>query len=172
MLRNYENKSFSYLSESHYESIYVADCNFVKVNHSNFELYDSMIFESQLDYCTFSTARIGKNRFGYSSLSNCSICHTNFIKNEFNDINLSFITFYDSLICGNNFEKCKFKSVMFENVNFENSYFSDCLFHDITLNNCKGFKNAFFENINFGTTENPVILSDEKALQYLLNYNF
>ena len=58
MFRNYENKSFSYLSEPHYESIYVADCNFFKVNHSNFELYDSMIFESQLDYCTFSTARI------------------------------------------------------------------------------------------------------------------
>ena len=47
MFRNYENKSFSYLSEPHYESIYVADCNFFKVNHSNFELYDSMIFESQ-----------------------------------------------------------------------------------------------------------------------------
>ena len=56
---------------------------------------------------------------------------------------------------------------MFENVNFENSYFSDCLFHDITINNCKGLKNAFFENINFGTIETPVILSDEKALQYL-----
>ena len=55
--------------------------------------------------------------------------------------------------------------------NFENSYFSDCLFHDITINNCKGLKNAFFENINFGTIETPVILSDEKALQYLLNYN-
>ena len=53
----------------------------------------------------------------------------------------------------------------------ENSYFSDCLFHDITINNCKGLKNAFFENINFGTIETPVILSDEKALQYLLNYN-
>ena len=118
MFRNYENKSFSYLSEPHYESIYVADCNFFKVNHSNFELYDSMIFESQLDYCTFSTARIVKNKFGYSSLSNCSICHTN-----------------------------------------------------ITINNCKGLKNAFFENINFGTIETPVILSDEKALQYLLNYN-
>ena len=61
--------------------------------------------------------------------------------------------------------------VMFENVNFENSYFSDCLFHDITINNCKGLKNAFFENINFGTIETPIILSDEKALQYLLNYN-
>ena len=59
---------------------------------------------------------------------------------------------------------------MFENVNFENSYFSDCLFHDITINNCKGLKNAFFENINFETIETPVILSDEKALQYLLKY--
>ena len=26
---------------------------------------------------------------------------------EFNDINLSSISFFDSLICGNNFEKCK-----------------------------------------------------------------
>ena len=52
---------------------------------------------------------------------------------------------------------------MFENVNFENSYFSDCLFHDITINNCKGLKNAFFENINFGTIETPVILSDGKS---------
>ena len=60
---------------------------------------------------------------------------------------------------------------LFENVNFENSYFSDCLFHDITINNCKGLKNTFFENINFGTIETPVILSDEKALKYLLNYN-
>lgn len=64
MFRNYENKSFSYLSEPHYESIYVADCNFFKVNHSNFELYDSMIFESQLDYCTFQLLVLVKINLG------------------------------------------------------------------------------------------------------------
>lgn len=63
MFRNYENKSFSYLSEPHYESIYVADCNFFKVNHSNFELYDSMIFESQ-----FIVYPINRSIPGYESM--------------------------------------------------------------------------------------------------------
>ncbi len=45
-------------------------------------------------------------------------------------------------------------------------------FHDITINNCKGLKNAFFENINFGTIETPVILSDEKAFNIYLTIIF
>lgn len=44
---------------------------------------------------------------------------------------------------------------MFENVNFENSYFSDCLFHDITINNCKGLKNAFLRILILEQSKHP-----------------
>lgn len=168
MFNNYEKQTFSNITGSNYGSIHVVDCNFTKVEQSDLELYDSMIFESKWEYCNFSDALISKNKFGYSSFSQCNICDSKLIKNEFQDISFNTVRFSDSSICGSNFENCEFYRITFENVDFANCYFSNCSFHNVIVKNCNGLQNAYFKNIDFGANG---ILSDEKALAHLLVSN-
>lgn len=94
MFNNYEKQTFSNITGSNYGSIHVVDCNFTKVEQSDLELYDSMIFESKWEYCNFSDALISKNKFGYSSFSQCNICDSKLKKMSFR---ISHLILYDSL---------------------------------------------------------------------------
>ena len=128
MFNNYEKQTFYNVTGSNYGSIHVVDCSFTKIEQSNLELFDSMIFESKWEYCNFSDALISKNKFGYSSFSQCNICDSKLIKNEFQDISFNTVRFSDSSICGSDFENCEFYRTAFENVDFANSVKPVCVY--------------------------------------------
>lgn len=154
-----------------------------------------LLTDSVLIECSFSNSSMDRIDLYHTELYSCrftmsSFCETNLIKSEINDtnfINTSFdgTTFSKAEIFDCIFLRCAFKKssfisagiwnskfdgCTFENIDFESVYVENVIFSNSSFINPINLEKATKLTINVGTADQPILLSQEESVKWIIDH--
>lgn len=156
------------LSEVLLEQSYLIDCTFDDLKLENVDFHSSLLASStfinaSLDQCDFY-----KSDLRYTDFSNCIIKNSRFSKADCWEAAFNNACLVDCNLINISFHLTDFRNARLENVDISVSTFKDTLLNEVKLKSIKGIEEAFFQSINIGTPEKPVLLEKEEARKWFL----
>lgn len=156
------------LSDVLLEQSYLIDCTFDDLKLENVDLHSSLLASStfinaSLDQCDFY-----KSDLRYTDFSNCIIKNSRFSKGDCWEAAFNNACLVDCNLINVSFHLTDFRNARLENVDISVSTFKDTLLNGVTLKGIKGIEEAFFQSINIGTPEKPLLLEKEEARRWFL----
>lgn len=156
------------LSDVLLEQSYLIDCTFDDLKLENIDFHSSLLASSTfintcLDKCDFY-----KSDLRYTDFSNCIIKNSRFSKADCWEAAFNNACLVDCNLINVSFHLTDFRNARLENIDISVSTFKDTLLNGVTLKGIKGIEEAFFQSINIGTPEKPVLLEKEEARKWFL----
>ncbi|MEK3703540.1 pentapeptide repeat-containing protein [Paenibacillus sp. FSL R7-0198] len=156
------------LSDVLLEQSYLIDCTFDDLKLENIDFHSSLLASSTfintcLDKCDFY-----KSDLRYTDFSNCIIKNSRFSKGDCWEAAFNNACLVDCNLINVSFHLTDFRNARLENVDISVSTFKDTLLNGVTLKGIKGIEEAFFQSINIGTPEKPLLLEKEEARRWFL----
>ncbi|MBY0117732.1 pentapeptide repeat-containing protein [Paenibacillus xylanexedens] len=156
------------LSDVLLEQSYLIDCTFDDLKMENIDFHSSLLASSTfintcLDKCDFY-----KSDLRYTDFSNCIINNSRFSKGDCWEAAFNNACLVDCNLINVSFHLTDFRNARLENVDISVSTFKDTLLNGVTLKSIKGTEEAFFQSINIGTPEKPLLLEKEEARRWFL----
>ncbi|MCP1421922.1 uncharacterized protein YjbI with pentapeptide repeats [Paenibacillus xylanexedens] len=156
------------LSDVLLEQSYLIDCTFDDLKMENIDFHSSLLASSTfintcLDKCDFY-----KSDLRYTDFSNCIIKNSRFSKGDCWEAAFNNACLVDCNLINVSFHLTDFRNARLENVDISVSTFKDTLLNGVTLKSIKGTEEAFFQSINIGTPEKPLLLEKEEARRWFL----
>ncbi|OME98416.1 hypothetical protein BK124_14470 [Paenibacillus amylolyticus] len=156
------------LSDVLLEQSYLIDCTFDDLKLENIDFHSSLLASSTfintcLDKCDFY-----KSDLRYTDFSNCIIKNSRFSKGDCWEAEFNNACLVDCNLINVSFHLTDFRNARLENVDISVSTFKDTLLNGVTLKGIKGIEEAFFQSINIGTPEKPLLLEKEEARRWFL----
>ncbi|MEK4662685.1 pentapeptide repeat-containing protein [Priestia sp. FSL H7-0729] len=156
------------LSDVLLEQSYLIDCTFDDLKLENIDFHSSLLASSTfintcLDKCDFY-----KSDLRYTDFSNCIIKNSRFSKGDCWEAAFNNACLVDCNLINVSFHVTDFRNARLENIDISVSTFKDTLLNGVTLKGIKGIEEAFFQSINIGTPEKPLLLEKEEARRWFL----
>lgn len=156
------------LSDVLLEQSYLIDCIFDDLKLENIDFHSSLLASSTfintcLDKCDFY-----KSDLRYTDFSNCIIKNSRFSKGDCWEAAFNNACLVDCNLINVSFHLTDFRNARLENIDISVSTFKDTLLNGVTLKGIKGIEEAFFQSINIGTPEKPLLLEKEEARRWFL----
>ncbi|MDT9719655.1 pentapeptide repeat-containing protein [Paenibacillus sp. ClWae2A] len=156
------------LSDVLLEQSYLIDCTFDDLKLENIDFHSSLLASSTfintcLDKCDFY-----KSDLRYTDFSNCIIKNSRFSKGDCWEAAFNNACLVDCNLINVSFHLTDFRNARLENIDISVSTFKDTLLNGVTLKGIKGIEEAFFQSINIGTPEKPLLLEKEEARRWFL----
>jgi len=156
------------LSDVLLEQSYLIDCTFDNLKLENIDFHSSLLASSTfintcLDKCDFY-----KSDLRYTDFSNCIIKNSRFSKGDCWEAAFNNACLVDCNLINVSFHLTDFRNARLENIDISVSTFKDTLLNGVTLKGIKGIEEAFFQSINIGTPEKPLLLEKEEARRWFL----
>lgn len=156
------------LSDVLLEQSYLIDCTFDDLKLENIDFHSSLLASSTfintcLDKCDFY-----KSDLRYTDFSNCIIKNSRFSKADCWEAAFNNACLVDCNLINVSFHLTDFRNARLENIDISVSTFKDTLLNGVTLKGIKGIEEAFFQSINIGTPEKPLLLEKEEARRWFL----
>ncbi len=156
------------LSDVLLEQSYLIDCTFDDLKLENVDFHSSLLASSTfintcLDKCDFY-----KSDLRYTDFSNCIIRNSRFSKGDCWEAAFNSACLVDCNLINVSFHVTDFRNARLENIDISVSTFKDTLLNGVTLKGIKGIEEAFFQSINIGTPEKPLLLEKEEARRWFL----
>ncbi|MFL0375445.1 pentapeptide repeat-containing protein [Paenibacillus amylolyticus] len=156
------------LSDVLLEQSYLIDCTFDDLKMENIDFHSSLLASSTfintcLDKCDFY-----KSDLRYTDFSNCIIKNSRFSKGDCWEAAFNNACLVDCNLINVSFHLTDFRNARLENIDISVSTFKDTLLNGVTLKGIKGIEEAFFQSINIGTPEKPLLLEKEEARRWFL----
>lgn len=156
------------LSDVLLEQSYLIDCTFDDLKLENIDFHSSLLASSTfintcLDQCDFY-----KSDLRYTDFSNCIIKNSRFSKGDCWEAAFNNACLVDCNLINVSFHLTDFRNARLENIDISVSTFKDTLLNGVTLKGIKGIEEAFFQSINIGTPEKPLLLEKEEARRWFL----
>ncbi len=144
-------------------------CNFDGLKINNVDFYTTWLCSSTFRETIINGCNFNKGELEYSNFNNSKITNTRIHKCEF--WNASFLNthIFNCSFMNNYCSLTDFRGAIIENVDFSATSFRETLFKDVVLKNISGIEEIFFNSINIGTPEEPIMLGGEEAKKWFVN---
>jgi len=156
------------LSDVLLEQSYLIDCTFDDLKLENVDFHSSLLASSTFINASLDKCDFYKSDLRYTDFSNCIIRNSSFSKADCWEAAFNNACLVDCNLINVFFHLTDFRNARLENVDISVSTFKDTLLNGITLKSIKGIEEAFFQSINIGTPEKPVLLEKEEARKWFL----
>ncbi|WP_342551854.1 pentapeptide repeat-containing protein [Paenibacillus sp. FSL R7-0652] len=156
------------LSEVLLEQSYLIDCTFDDLKLENVDFHSSLLASSTFINASLDKCDFYKSDLRYTDFSNCIIKNSRFSKADCWEAAFNNACLVDCNLINISFHLTDFRNERLENVDISVSTFKDALLNEVKLKSIKGIEEAFFQSINIGTPEKPVLLEKEEARKWFL----
>ncbi|MDP9699627.1 uncharacterized protein YjbI with pentapeptide repeats [Paenibacillus intestini] len=156
------------LSDVLLEQSYLIDCTFDDLKLENVDFHSSLLASSTFINASLDRCDFYKSDLRYTDFSNCIIRNSSFSKADCWEAAFNNACLVDCNLINVSFHLTDFRNARLENVDISVSTFKDTLLNKVTLKSIKGIEEAFFQSINIGTPEKPVLLEKEEARKWFL----
>lgn len=156
------------LSDILLEQAYLIECTFDDLKLENIDFHTSLLASSTFKNAYLDKCDFYKSDLRYTDFSNCVIKNSRFSKGDCWEAIFRNAYLIDCNLINVSFYLTDFSWARLENVDISVSTFKETLLNGVTFKNIKGIEEAFFESINIGTSEKPILLESEKAREWML----
>ena len=104
----------------------------------------------------------------YTDFSGAVIKNTKFSKSDFWEAIFRNTNLTNCNLINDYFYLTDFSNARLDNIDISMAIFEETLLNGVKLNNIKGIEEAYFESINIGTFEEPIMLKLEEAKKWVL----
>ncbi|MEK3824253.1 pentapeptide repeat-containing protein [Paenibacillus sp. FSL K6-1558] len=156
------------LSDVLLEQSYLIDCTFDDLKLENVDFHSSLLASSTFINASLDKCDFYKSDLRYTDFSNCIIKNSRFSKGDCWEAAFNNACLVDCNLINVSFHLTDFRNARLENVDISVSTFKDTLLNEVVLKSIKGIEEAFFQSINIGTPEKPVLLEKEEARKWFL----
>ncbi|PZM63160.1 pentapeptide repeat-containing protein [Paenibacillus dendritiformis] len=156
------------LSKFSLDQAYMTDCIFDGMDLKNKDMSSSIVCSSTFISANVQYADFYKANLSYANLTNVNAQNARFAKSDCIETVFYKADLRNTTLVGALFDVADFREANFQNADVSLSTFEGVLFQGAQLSGIKGLNEAFIQSINIGTPENPLLLYEQDAKEWLL----
>jgi len=156
---------------SHYilSQSYITDCVLDDMDLKGKDISSAILCSSSFRFANLEGSDFCKSNVSYADYTNANIKSARFADSECIETVFAKADFTDANLVAALFDETDFREANLNNADVRLATFERVLLKGARLMGLRGVSEAFVKSINIGTTEQPIIIRDEEARQWILD---
>ncbi|MED1797445.1 pentapeptide repeat-containing protein [Brevibacillus porteri] len=138
------------------------------MNLKDKDFYAAHVYSSTFQSANLENAIFTKSEADYADFTGANLQRATFVKSSCFETVFARADLRHAKLVNALFSQADFRDANLEGVDISVSWFQEVLFQGAQLKGVTGIEEAFIKSINIGTLEQPVILAEEEAREWLI----